>query len=74
MIILAFTIGYIDDVTGPQPYHYQDTIVIVDKKYQCPKHCKVSHYHSVFYDGYGMTIDKNQLGKKVKKKKKSRKK
>ena len=74
MIILAFTIGYIDDVTGPQPYHYQDTIVIVDKKYQCPKHCAVHHKHSVYYDGYGMTIDKNQLGKKVKKKKKSRKK
>ena len=68
MIVLAFTIGYIDDVTGPQPYHYQDTIVVVDKKYQCPKHCAVSHYHSVFYEGYGMTIDKNNLGKKVKKK------
>ena len=74
MVLLAFAIGYIDDVTGPQPYHYEDTVVIVDKKYQCPKHCKVSHYHSVFYDGYGMIIDKNQLGKKVKKKKKSRKK
>ena len=48
--------------------------MVVDKKYQCPKHCKVSHYHSVFYDGYGMTIDKNQLGKKVKKKKSRRKK
>ena len=74
MVLLAFAIGYIDDVTGPQPYHYEDTVVIVDKKYQCPKHCKVSHYHSVFYEGYGMTIDKNQLGKKVKKKKSRRKK
>ena len=74
-ILLALAIGYIDDiiVVGTK-YYYQDTIVEVNKKYQCPKHCKVSHYHSVFYDGYGMTIDKNQLGKKVKKKKKSRKK
>ena len=48
--------------------------MVVDKKYQCPKHCAVHHQHSVFYDGYGMTIDKNQLGKKVKKKKSRRKK
>ena len=74
MVLLAFTIGWIGNNTGPQEYHYQDTIVVVDKKYQCPKHCKVSHYHSVFYEGYGMTIDENQLGKKVKKKKSRRKK
>jgi len=47
---------------------------VVDKKYQCPKHCKVHHQHSVYYDGYGMTIDKNLLGEKVKKKKSRRKK
>jgi hypothetical protein len=69
-LLLAFSIGYIQNNTGPQPYHYQDTIVVVDKKYQCPNHCAVHHQHSVYYDGYGMTIDKNQLGKKVKKKKK----
>ena len=74
MVALAFTIGWIDNNTGPQPYHYQDTIVVIDKKYQCPKFCKESHYHSVFYEGYRMTIDKNQLGKKVKKKKSLRKK
>ena len=73
-IVFALLLGYIDDVITPQAYHYQDTIVIVDKKYQCPKHCAVKHQHSVFYDGYGMTIDKNQLGKKVKKKKSRRKK
>ena len=33
MIIIAFAIGYIDDVTGPQPHHYENQIVIVDKKY-----------------------------------------
>tara|TARA_Y100000361_G_scaffold108483_1_gene98385 strand:+ start:266 stop:490 length:225 start_codon:yes stop_codon:yes gene_type:complete len=74
MVLLAFAIGYIDDVTGPQPYHYEDTVVIVDKKYQCPKHCKVSHYHSVFYEGYGMTVDKNELGEKYKEKKNKKKK
>jgi len=62
-------IGYINDNTGPQKYHYQGTIVEVDKKYQCPKYCGAIHHHSVFYDGYGMTIDKNQLGKKYKEKK-----
>ena len=74
-ILLALAIGYIDDiiVIGTK-YYYQDTIVEVNKKYQCPKHCAVKHQHSVFYEGYGMTIDKNQLGKKVKKKKSRRKK
>ena len=74
MLIIAFAIGYIGDNIGPQPYHYKNQIVIVDKKYQCPKHCAVHHQHSVYYDGYGMTMDKNQLGKKVKKKKKSKRK
>ena len=74
MVALAFLIGYIQNETGPQEYEYQNEIVVVDKKYQCPKHCKVSHQHSVYYEGYGMTIDKNQLGKKVKKKKSRRKK
>ena len=48
--------------------------MVVDKKYQCPKHCAINHQHSVYYDGYGMIIDKNQLGKKVKKKKSRKKK
>ena len=74
MVILAFSIGWIGDNTGPQPYHYQDTIVIVNKKYQCPKHCAVHHNHSVYFEGTGMVIDKSDLGKKVKKKKSRRKK
>ena len=70
-ILLALAIGYIDDiiVTGTK-YYYQDTIVEVNKKYQCPKYCAINHYHSVFFDGDGMIIDKNQLGKKIKKRKK----
>jgi len=75
MVVLAFTIGYIDDVTGPQTHHYNGKIVVVDKKYQCPIYCDVHHNHSVYYEpvSRGMIIDKNQLGKKVKKKKKKRK-
>ena len=46
--------------------YYQDTIVVVDKKYQCPK-LKKYLTNTQFTDGYGMTNDKNQLGKKVKK-------
>ena len=33
MVGLAFLIGYLDDIYGPQPYHYKNQIVIVDKKY-----------------------------------------
>ena len=75
MIALAFLIGYIDDVTGPQPHHYEDTVVIVDKKYQCPTYCGVNHHHSVYYapDSQGMVVDKEQLGKKYKEPKKRRK-
>ena len=73
--LLALAIGYIDDiiVTGTK-YYYQDTIVEVNKKYQCPKHCDADHYHSVYFEGDGMIIDKNQLGKKYKKKKSRKKK
>ena len=66
MIIIAFMIGYIDDVTGPQKHQYQDTIVVVDKKYQCPNYCEVRHYHSVYFEGNGMVIDESKLGKKSK--------
>ena len=74
-IILALAIGYIDDiiVTGTK-YYYQDTVVEVNKKYQCPKYCNVEHHHSVYFEGDGMIIDKNQLGKKYKKKKSRKKK
>jgi hypothetical protein len=73
--VLAYLIGYIDDITGPQPYHYKNQIVIVDKKYQCPVYCEVNHHHSVYFNGgfSQMVIDKNQLGKKVKEKKTNKK-
>jgi len=64
-------IGFIKDSVGPQPYHYKNQIVIVDKKYQCPTYCAVNHNHSVYFknNSNGMIVDKNQLGKKYKEKK-----
>ena len=75
-IVFALLIGYIDDFFGPQLYHYEDKVVNVYKKYQCPKHCAVNHPHFVYYNSHtnGMVIDKNSLGKKIKKKKNRKKK
>ena len=76
MVGLAFLIGYLDDIYGPQTYHYEDEIVIVDRKYQCPVYCGVNHSHSVYYEegsdstSVGMTINKSKLGKKFKPSKK----
>ena len=72
LIIIAFLIGFINDKYGPQEYHYEGTRVVVDRKYQCPKHCAVNHHHNVYFESEtdGMIIDKNKLGKKIKKKKK----
>ena len=49
----------------------QSKIVQVDKKYQCPIHCKVNHNHFVYYtekvdDKKVMSIDKPKY-KKLKK-------
>ena len=47
---MAFLIGYIGDVTGPQTYQYKDEIVVVYDKYQCPTYCAINHNHYVHYD------------------------
>ena len=66
MVALAFTIGWIDNNTGPQEYEYKNHIVVVDKKYQCPKHCAVNHHHKVYFESEtgGITIVKMNLEKK----------
>ena len=72
-VIIAFSIGYIDDVTGPQEYHYKNTIVSVYDKYQCPTYCAVDHYHYVSIDSIttkGMYVCESELGEKYKAKKK----
>ena len=50
MVVLAFLIGYVDDVTGPQVHHYNHTFVLVDSKYQCPSYCGIDHHHHVHHD------------------------
>ena len=74
-IALAFLIGYLDDIYGPQPHHYKNQVVIVDKKYQCPTYCGVNHNHSVYFesDSNGMIVDENQLGERFKIKKNRKK-
>jgi hypothetical protein len=75
MVILAFAIGYIDDINSPKPYYYEDDIIMLNKKYQCPTHCGINHEHNAYFESeYGMTIDEDKLGEKVKKKKNNRKK
>ncbi len=72
MVALAFLIGYIQNETGPQEYEYQNEIVVVDKKYQSPKHCAVNHHHKVYFNSetHGMIINEEKLGKKIKSRKK----
>ncbi len=78
LVVLASIIGFISDKTGPQKYfyNYDKTIVIVDRKYQCPEYCGVDHCHSVYFKNkmtYGnnkMCIDESKLGKRIKKNKK----
>ena len=65
-IILALLLGYVDDLILPKYYFYEDTIVGVNKRYQCPTHCAVNHPHLAYYDReitgyYHMYIDKSKL-------------
>ena len=71
MVGLAFLIGYINNNTGPQLFYYEDKIVNVYKKYQCPIYCEISHPHFVYYNSLtnGIVIEKSKLGKKIKDKK-----
>ena len=71
IIGIASVIGFVNEKTKPQEYYYENGIVTVYKKYQCPTYCETDHYHYVYYDstivGYDrMYIDKSKLGKKFK--------
>ena len=71
IIGIAVVVGFVSDRTGPQEYYYENRIVTVYKKYQCPTYCEVDHYHYVYFDstlvGHGRQyIDKEKLGKKHK--------
>ena len=69
LIGIFSVIGFVNEKTKPQEYYYEDRIVTVYKKYQCPKYCEIDHYHYVYYDSTivedsQMCIDKDKLGKR----------
>ena len=68
---IAISVGIVNDKTKPKEYYYEDRIVTVYKKYQCPHYCEVDHFHYVYYDstivGHGnICIDKSKLGNEYK--------
>ena len=69
LILIASIIGINNEKTKPKEYYYENRIVTVYKKYQCPKYCEIDHYHYVYYDSTivednQMCIDKDKLGKR----------
>ena len=71
LIGIFSVIGFVNEKTKPQEYYYENRIVTVYKKYQCPHYCEVDHHHYVYYDstlvGVGrQCIDKEKLGEKHK--------
>ena len=72
IIGIASLIGLISEKVKPKEYYYENRIVTVYKKYQCPKYCQVDHFHYVYFDSIivesgQMLIDKEKLGKEYKK-------
>ena len=77
-IVLVVLLGYLDDLILPQYYHYENTVVGIYKKYQCPTHCAVNHPHLAYYDRevtgyYHMYIDKSKLKERYSKKRHEKK-
>ena len=71
IIGIALLIGFVNEKTKPQKHYYENKIVTVYKKYQCPIYCETDHHHYVYYDSTivepsNMYIDKDKLGKKFK--------
>ena len=68
LILIASILGFVNEKTKPREYYYENRIVTVYKKYQCPKYCEANHNHYVYYtsDTNGMIIDRSKLGKKFK--------
>ena len=71
IILIASILGFVNEKTKPREYYYENRIVTVYKKYQCPKYCEIDHYHYVYYDstlvGHGrQCIDKDKLGERYK--------
>ena len=71
IIGIASVIGFVNEKTKPKEYYYENRIVTVYKKYQCPTYCEADHFHYVYFDSTiveegQMCIDKEKLGKKHK--------
>ena len=71
IIGIASVIGFVNEKTKPQEYYYENRIVTVYDKYQCPIYCEVDHYHYVYFDSlmvgkHNMCIDKEKLGERYK--------
>ena len=71
MVGILSVAGFVNEKTKPQEYYYENGIVTVYKKYQCPNYCQVDHFHYVYFDSLlvghdRMCIDKEKLGEKYK--------
>ena len=71
LIVIFSIIGLVNEKTKPKEYYYENRIVTVYKKYQCPTYCEVDHHHYVYYDrtvvGHNqMYIDSSKIGEKYK--------
>ena len=71
ILVIACLIGIGNEKTKPKEYYYENRIVTVYKKYQCPTYCEVDHYHYVYFDstlvGHGrQCIEKDKLGERYK--------
>ncbi len=50
VIGIAFLIGFINEKNKPKEYYYENRIVTVYDKYQCPTYCQTDHFHYVHFD------------------------
>ena len=71
IIGILSVIGFVNEKTKPQEYYYENRIVTVYKKYQCPIYCEADHFHYVYFDSTiveedQMYIDKEKLGERYK--------
>ena len=71
IIGIASLIGIVNEKTKPKEYYYENRIVTVYKKYQCPIYCGVDHFHYVYFDSLivkpgQMLIDKEKIGDRYK--------
>ena len=71
VILIASILGIVNEKTKPKEYYYENRIVTVYKKYQCPTYCEADHFHYVYFDSTiveedQMYIDKEKLGERYK--------